>query len=70
LDIDAEVTVWQVAARLPSDAPEQHAWPGLVDRLLGLGYAFRRRWLQGLGSSARRASGFAAGAMQPKSRQT
>jgi hypothetical protein len=57
LDIEAEVTVWQVAGPLPWDAPERPSRPGLVDRLLGLGHAFRRRWLQGLAGSARSALG-------------
>jgi hypothetical protein len=57
LDIEAEVTVWQVAGPLPWDAPEEPHRPGLVDRLLGMGHAFRRRWIQGLTGSARRALG-------------
>ena len=48
LDIEAEVTVWQVSGPLPWDAPEQPSQPGLPDRLLGIGHAFRRRWPQGL----------------------
>jgi hypothetical protein len=48
LDIEAEVTVWQVAGPLPWDAPEQPSRPGLADRLLGIGQVFRTRWLQGL----------------------
>jgi hypothetical protein len=48
LDIEAEVTVWQVAGPLPWDAPEQPSRLGLADRLLGMGHAFRRRWLRGL----------------------
>jgi hypothetical protein len=43
LDIEAEVTVWQVAGPLPWDAPEQHSRPGFADRLLGMGHALRRR---------------------------
>ena len=57
LDIEAEVTVWQVAGRLPWDAPEEHSRPGLADRLLGMGHAFRRRWLQGLAGGACSAMG-------------
>jgi hypothetical protein len=48
LDIEAEVTVWQVSGPLPCDAHVEPYRPGLVDRLLGLGHALRRRWLQGL----------------------
>jgi hypothetical protein len=48
LDIEAEVTAWHVSGLLPWDAPEQRSWPGLVDRLLGIGRAFRRRWLEDL----------------------
>jgi hypothetical protein len=51
LDIEAEVTVWQVSGPLPWDVPEQPAQPGLPDRLLGIGRAFRRCWLQGLTGS-------------------
>jgi hypothetical protein len=57
LDIEAEVTVWQVSGRLPWDAHVEPSRPGLVDRLLGLGHAFTRRWLQGLVGSARSALG-------------
>jgi hypothetical protein len=57
LDIEAEVTVWQVSGSLPWDAPEQPSRPGLTDRLLGMGHVFRRRWLQGLAGSARSALG-------------
>jgi hypothetical protein len=57
LDIEGEVTVWHVSGPLPWDAPERPSRPGLADRLLGLGHAFRRRWLQGLAGSARRALG-------------
>jgi hypothetical protein len=48
LDIEAEVTVWQVAEPLPWDAPERPSRLGFADRLLGMGRAFRRRWLEGL----------------------
>jgi hypothetical protein len=48
LDIEAEVTVWQVSGPLPWDAPEQPSRPGLGDRLLGMGQALRMRWLRGL----------------------
>ena len=57
LDIEAEVTAWQVSRPLPWDAPEQPSQSGLPDRLLGIGRALRRRWLQGLASSARSAHG-------------
>jgi hypothetical protein len=57
LDIEAEVTVWHLSGPLPWDAPEQHSRPGLADRLLGMGHAFRRRWQQGLAGSARSALG-------------
>jgi hypothetical protein len=57
LDIEAEVTVWHLSGPLPCDAHVEPSRPGLVDRLLGLGYAFRRRWLQGLAGSARSALG-------------
>jgi hypothetical protein len=55
LDIEAEVTVWKVAGPLPWDAPEQPSRPGLEDRLLAIGRAFRRRWRQGLAGRARTA---------------
>jgi hypothetical protein len=55
LDIEAEVTVWHLSGPLPCDAHVEPSRPGLVDRLLGLGHAFRRRWLQGLAGSARSA---------------
>jgi hypothetical protein len=42
LDIEAEVTVWQVPGPLPWDAPEQPHRPGLADRLLGLGLASKK----------------------------
>jgi hypothetical protein len=45
LDIEAEVTVWQVAGPLPWDAPEQPSRPGLSDRLLGMGLASKLRVL-------------------------
>jgi hypothetical protein len=51
LDIEAEVTIWHVSGRLPCDAHGEPSRPGLADRLLGLGHAFRRRWLQGLAGS-------------------
>jgi hypothetical protein len=54
LDIEAEVTAWHVSGPLPWDTPEQPSRPGLADWLLGMGHAFRRRWLQGLAGSARR----------------
>jgi len=57
LDIEAEVTVWHLSGSLPCDAHVEPSRPGLVDRLLGLGHAFRRRWLQGLAGSARSALG-------------
>ena len=57
LDIEAEVTVWQVSGPLPWDAPEQPSRPGLADRFLGMGQAFRRSWLGGLAGSARSAFG-------------
>ena len=57
LDIEAEVTVWQVSGPLPWDAPERASRPGLAHRLLGIGHAFRRRWLQGLAGSSRNALG-------------
>lgn len=40
LDIEAEVTVWQMAGPLPWDAPERPSRLGLADRLLGMGHAF------------------------------
>ena len=57
LDIEAEVTVWHLSGPLPCDAHVEPSRPGLVDRLLGLGHAFRRRWLQGVAGSARSALG-------------
>jgi hypothetical protein len=57
LDIEAEVTVWHVSGPLPWDAPEQPSRPGLADRLLGMGHAFRWRWLQGLAGGTRSAVG-------------
>ncbi len=57
MDIEAEVTVWQVSGPLPCDAHVEPSRPGLVNRLLDLGHAFRRRWLQGLAGSARSAFG-------------
>lgn len=48
LDIEAEVTVWQVAGPLPWDAPEEPSRPGLADHLLGIGQTFKKRWLRGL----------------------
>ena len=57
LDIEAEVTVWHLSGPLPCDAHMEPSWPGLVDRLLGIGHAFKRRWLQGLAGSARSALG-------------
>jgi hypothetical protein len=55
LDIDADVTVWHLSGPSPWDAPEQPSRPGLADRFLGMGHAFRRRWLQGLAGSVRSA---------------
>jgi hypothetical protein len=61
LDIEARVTVWQVAGQLPWDAPEQPSRPGLagwlLGWLLGMRRAFKRRWLQGLAGSAPSALG-------------
>ena len=57
LDIEAEVTVWQVSGPLPWDVLVEPSRPALVDRLLGLGHAVRRSWLQGLTGSARSALG-------------
>jgi hypothetical protein len=48
LDIEAEVTVWQVAGLLPWETQVGPSRLGLADRLLGMGHAFRSRWLQGL----------------------
>jgi hypothetical protein len=40
LDVEARVTVWQVAGPLPWDAPEQPSRPGLASWLLGMRHAF------------------------------
>jgi hypothetical protein len=48
LDIEAAVTVWHLSGPLPCDAHVEPSRPGLVDRLLGIGQAFRRCWLEGL----------------------
>jgi hypothetical protein len=48
LDIEAEVTVWQVAGLLPWETQVGPSRLGLAGRLLGMGHAFRSRWLQGL----------------------
>ena len=57
LDIEAELTVWQVSGPLPWDAPKQPSRTGLVDRLQGMGHAIRKRWLEGLAGSTRSALG-------------
>jgi hypothetical protein len=57
LDIEAEVTVWHVSGPLSCDAHREPCRPGLVDRLLGIGHAFRVRLLQCLDGSARSALG-------------
>jgi hypothetical protein len=41
LDIEAEVTVWEVAGPLPWDAPVRPSRPGLTDRILGIGLTFK-----------------------------
>ena len=45
LDIEAEVTVWQVSGPLPCDAHVEPSRPGLVDRLLSIGLASKLRVL-------------------------
>jgi hypothetical protein len=48
LDIEAEVTVWHLSGPLPWDAAERPSRPGLADRLVGMGQAAKRYWLEGL----------------------
>jgi hypothetical protein len=61
IDIEARVTVWQVAGPLPWDAPQQPPRPGLADWLWGMGHALKGRWLQGLAGAARSAFGSTTG---------
>jgi hypothetical protein len=42
LDIEAEVTVWQVPGPLPWETPKQPHLPGLADWLLGLRLASKK----------------------------
>ena len=60
-DLEARVTVWQVAGPLPWDAPEQSPRPRLADRILGLSQAHSGRWLQGLAGRARSVLGSVQG---------
>jgi hypothetical protein len=53
IELEARVTVWQVAGPLPWDAPEQAPHPGLADRILDLAQALKGRWLRGLAGRAR-----------------
>lgn len=51
VDIEARVTVWQVAGPLPWDASLQSSSSELTERLRGVVHALRRRWLRGLAGS-------------------
>jgi hypothetical protein len=57
LDIEAEVTVWQVSGPLPWDARQRPSRPGFADRILGMGHAIGRRRLRARAGSARSALG-------------
>ena len=60
-DIDARVTIWQVAGPLPWEVVGDTPGPGLVCHLLSTWRAFKKRGIQGLLSSARSPSGSVAG---------
>ena len=45
LDIEAEVTIWQVSGELPCDAHVEPSRPGLVNHLLSIGLASKLRVL-------------------------
>jgi hypothetical protein len=53
IEIDARVTVWEVAGPLPWDAPVQSPRPGLADQLLGLAQTLKAHWLQRLAGKTR-----------------
>jgi hypothetical protein len=45
LNIDARVTVWEVNGPLLWEATTEASNPRLIARVLGVGHAFRMRWL-------------------------
>lgn len=52
IDIEACVTVWQVARPLPWDVPKKAVQPGLADRLRGMAHALNRCRRRALAGSA------------------
>jgi hypothetical protein len=61
IDVEARVTVWQVAGPLPWDVQTEPSHTGLAGRLLGLGQILKRCCPQGLTGGVRSALGPAMG---------
>jgi hypothetical protein len=47
IDIEARITIWQVAGSVPWEALAQPARPGLADRLVGIGRTLKRLQREG-----------------------